>query len=38
MSALLTTTAAVQKIVIHILRKEGLKCKTLVGGATVSEQ
>ena len=37
MSALLTTTAPVQKVVIDILRREGLKCKTMVGGAAVSE-
>lgn len=37
MSALLTTTAPVQKVVIDILGREGLKCKTMVGGAAVSE-
>ena len=36
MSALLTTTAPVQKLVIDILRREELKCKTIVGGAAVS--
>jgi len=38
MSALLTTTIPMQKIVIDILRRKGPKCKTMVGGAAVSEQ
>jgi len=38
MSALLTTTIPVQKTVIDILRREGLKCKTMIGGAAVSDQ
>jgi len=38
MSALLTTTIPMQRIVIDILRRKGSKCKTMVGGAAVSEQ
>lgn len=38
MSALLTTTIPMQKIAIDILRRKDLKCKTMVGGAAVSEQ
>jgi methanogenic corrinoid protein MtbC1 len=38
MSALLTTTIPAQKSVIDILRREHLRCKTMVGGAAVSEE
>jgi trimethylamine corrinoid protein len=38
MSALLTTTIPAQKTVIDILRREELRCKTMVGGAAVSEE
>jgi len=38
MSALLTTTIPVQKAVIEILKRERVKCKTMIGGAAVSDQ
>jgi len=37
-SALLTTTIPMQRQVIQALKKEGLKCKVMVGGAACSEE
>lgn len=37
-SALLTTTIPMQREIIQALKKEGLKCKVMVGGAACSEE
>ncbi len=38
LSALMTTTMTEMKSVISLARKEGLKCKFIIGGAVVTEQ
>ncbi len=37
-SALLTTTIPMQREIIQALRKEGVKCKVIIGGAACSEE
>ncbi len=37
-SALLTTTIPMQREIIQALKKEGLKCKVMIGGAACSEE
>ncbi len=37
-SALLTTTIPMQREIVQALRKEGLKCKVMIGGAACNEE
>jgi len=37
-SALLTTTIPVQREIIRALKKEGIRCKVMIGGAACSEE